>query len=152
MEARTNPLPPIFAMVALFSQIIPDRVQRTARRVPALGRTISSLLDRAAPEGMVDVRVSRGALRGAWLRLDLRREREYWLGAYERRLVVAMSDFCRSGMVGVRPAGRILVIPHSYAHGLSVGQAGCTLSSRSTRTSSACVIIWRGTIPTTTSS
>jgi FkbM family methyltransferase len=99
MEAKTKPLPSILALVALFSQIIPDRVQRTARRVPVLSRTISSLLDRAAPEGMVDVRVSRGALRGAWLRLDLRQEREYWLGAYERRLVAAMSDFCRSGMV-----------------------------------------------------
>jgi FkbM family methyltransferase len=45
------------------------------------------------------VAIESGVLHGMRLRLNLRVERDYWLGTYEHQLMVAIDDFCRAGMV-----------------------------------------------------
>lgn len=91
-------MPPLFALAAVVSRIIPERLRRVSHHVPGLNPLLIALLDHAAPAAPVDLRVAGGPLANAWLRLDLKSEREYWFGFYERRLLKAIGDFCQPGM------------------------------------------------------
>jgi FkbM family methyltransferase len=56
-------------------------------------------LNRAAPEGMTDVTVAAGYLAGMRLSLDMKTEKDFWLGTYEPDLQSAIVDLVKPGMV-----------------------------------------------------
>lgn len=68
-------------------------------RQPRLARLLRRSLNRAAPAGLVEVRVAAGLLAGATLLLDLQGEKDYWLGTYEADLQSALKDLVWPGMV-----------------------------------------------------
>ncbi len=68
-------------------------------RAPWLAGLIRGGLNRAAPEGLSDITVAAGYLAGMRLCLDLKTEKEFWLGTYEPALQSAIVDLVKPGMV-----------------------------------------------------
>ncbi len=68
------------------------------RRAP-LGAPLRRGLDRMVRGRPVAVRVRAGVARGARLRLDLSREKAYWLGIYEPELQSFLANYVRPGQV-----------------------------------------------------
>ncbi len=91
-------LPVLYRLTGAVSPLVPARVVRASRRLPLLQTAITRLLDRSAPAGSVEVVSVAGPARGMRLILDLKAEREYWLGTYERQLIRTAKDVCRPGM------------------------------------------------------
>jgi FkbM family methyltransferase len=68
-------------------------------RLGPVSRFIRRGLNRAVPEGLSTITVAAGELAGARLSLDLRTEKDYWLGTYEVELQSAVADLVKPGMV-----------------------------------------------------
>jgi len=56
------------------------------------------MLTRAAPDKMVPVEIAAGPLAGMRMELDLRTEKDLWLGTYEPALLEAIEHFVRPGL------------------------------------------------------
>lgn len=76
---------------------LPASVRQLTYRLGPLTRAIRRLLNRAAPSAPTEVRVAAGELAGARLVLDLRSEKDLWLGTYEPDLQACLRAFVRSG-------------------------------------------------------
>jgi hypothetical protein len=71
---------PILEMAEIAARILPDKFKQALYRNPALARAIRTGLNKAAPVGMTEVKISAGPLSGKIFNLDLRIEKDYWLG------------------------------------------------------------------------
>jgi FkbM family methyltransferase len=89
----------ILEMAEIAARILPDRFKQALYRYPVLARTIRTGLNKAAPVGMTKVKIAAGPLDGKIFTLDLRTEKDYWLGTYEPELLSKVSEFVRPGMV-----------------------------------------------------
>lgn len=81
------------------ARILPAPVKRTFYKIPFLARLIRRSLNEAAPEGITEVKIAGGILRGLSMSLDLHTEKDYWLGTYELDLQAAAQQFIQPGMV-----------------------------------------------------
>jgi len=90
---------PLLSLAAWVARWLPMSVKKMIYQTPPLARLLRSALNRSAPSGLNQVMVAAGSLQGAVLNLDLRAEKDYWLGTYEPELQTAISDFVRPGMV-----------------------------------------------------
>src|SRR5262245_61309457 len=118
----TTRLAPALRLLAQSIRNVPRPVRQVFSRAPFLGRALQRFLARSAPEGSVEVAVESGLLRGTQLRLNLRTERDFWLGTYERQLITAIADFCQSGMIAYDLGANIGYTTLAFAH--AVGAAG----------------------------
>ena len=84
---------------ALAARWLPEKVKQAIYRIKPLAGAIRAGLNSAAPDGLVDVRVAAGSLAGLHLCLDLKTEKDYWLGTYEPELQAAITDLVKPGMV-----------------------------------------------------
>lgn len=89
----------VLSLAGLAARLLPVRIKESFYRFPRLAHFIRRSLNRAAPEGLVQVRVAGGHLAGMSLQLDLQSEKDYWLGTYETDLLAALSDYIKPGMV-----------------------------------------------------
>jgi len=64
---------------------------------PSAARFLRSVANRFVPDGLTEVRVAGGALAGARLLLNLRREKNLWLGTYEPWVQEAITANLRPG-------------------------------------------------------
>ncbi len=81
------------------ARILPVPVKRAFYRIPFLARLIRRSLNEAAPQGITEVKIAGGILRGLTMALDLHTEKDYWLGTYEPELQAAAQQFIKQGMV-----------------------------------------------------
>lgn len=81
------------------ARILPAPVKRWLYRIPALARALRGTLNAVAPEGLTEVAIAAGAARGMRMALDLKAEKDYWLGTYEPDLQAAARALIRPGMV-----------------------------------------------------
>lgn len=81
------------------ARLLPMGVKRLIYRVPWLASWIRGSLNRAVPSGMTQVEVAGGGLAGMRLYLDLKTEKDYWLGTYEPELQMAILELVGPGMV-----------------------------------------------------
>lgn len=95
----TTHLAPGLRLLAHIIRIVPRPIRLIFSRAPFLGSALQRLLAHSTPEVPVEVTVESGVLHGMQLRLNLRAERDYWLGTYEHQLVAAIADLCRAGMI-----------------------------------------------------
>jgi FkbM family methyltransferase len=119
----TNPL---LSLAAWTARWLPMPVKRTLYRIPPVAAALRGTLNRAAPEGLVEVTVAAGGLQGASLRIDLQSEKAYWLGTYEPELQAAVAEFVRPGMVAYDVGANIGYISLLLAR--QVGAAGRVFS------------------------
>ena len=80
------------------ARLLPRSFKQTLYRLGPFTRWLRSLLNRAAPEGFTDTRIAAGPAAGLLFRLDLQKEKDYWLGSYEPDLQDAVQRFIRPGM------------------------------------------------------
>ena len=81
------------------ARILPESWIQAIYHNPSLARLIRGRLNRAAPQGLVQVQVAAGGLEGASFELDLQTEKDYWLGIYEPNLQRVIKDFVKPGWV-----------------------------------------------------
>jgi FkbM family methyltransferase len=67
-------------------------------RLGPVTRLLRSLLNRSVPPGLTEVTVAGGQLAGTRVLLDLREEKDLWLGSYEPFVLEAIARFTRPGM------------------------------------------------------
>jgi FkbM family methyltransferase len=77
---------------------LPNPLRKQLYKLGPLTSWIRRSLNRAAPKGIVEVRVAAGPLQGLPLLLDLQSEKDYWLGTYEPELQAAIQAFGSEGM------------------------------------------------------
>jgi FkbM family methyltransferase len=118
----TTQLAPVLRLLAQIIRIVPRPIRQIFSRAPLLGSALQRLLAYSAPEVPVEVTIESGLLRGMRLRLNLRAERDYWLGTYERQLIAAIADLCRAGMIAYDVGANIGYITLACAH--AVGATG----------------------------
>lgn len=89
----------LLRLAAAAARLLPLPLRRALYRLGPLTRALRALLTRAAPEGPQEVTVAAGALAGARLLLDLKDEKDLWLGTYEPELQASLEMLVRPGMV-----------------------------------------------------
>lgn len=92
----TNPL---FSLASFIARLLPTRLKQVLYHLGPVSGFIRKQLNRAVPEGFSTVTVAAGELLGSRLSLDLKTEKDYWLGTYEVELQAAVADFAKPGMV-----------------------------------------------------
>ena len=76
----------LLAFAGALSRLLPNPLKSLLYHLGPISKAVRALLNRAAPQGIVEVEISSGHLRGLKMLLDLRREKDYWLGTYELKL------------------------------------------------------------------
>jgi len=83
----------VFLSIAAFTaKILPNLFKQAIYKVKPLARLIRAGLNRAAPTGLVEVKVAAGDLAGFTILLDMQVDKDYWLGTYEPELQSALRE------------------------------------------------------------
>lgn len=110
------------SLAAWIARLTPPSFKRALYATPWLAGRIRRGLNRAAGEGLSEVVVAAGGLRGARLLLDLRKEKSYWLGTYEPELQAAVAEWVQPGQVAYDVGANIGAI--SLLLAAAVGEGG----------------------------
>ena len=86
-------------LAAAAARLLPTALKKAIYRSGPLARLIRRALNRSAPNGLSQMTVAAGGLRGAKLLIELQMKKNYWLGTYEPELQQAVHDWLRPGMV-----------------------------------------------------
>ncbi len=89
----------ILRIAAGLARLLPDSLKRALYRAGPIAGLIRRGLNRAAPPGLTRVEVAAGGLKGIQLELDLKLEKDYWLGTYETELQTAVRDLVQPGWI-----------------------------------------------------
>ncbi|NSW53044.1 MAG: FkbM family methyltransferase [Anaerolineae bacterium] len=89
----------VLKSAAWFARQLPASWKKALYRVKPLAGLLRRTLNTAAPEGLTRVKVAAGGLKGTKLYLNLRTEKDYWLGTYEPELQKAVQMYFKPGMV-----------------------------------------------------
>jgi FkbM family methyltransferase len=89
----------ITGSAAWAARILPASVKQALYKTPFLAKTIRRSLNAAAPEGITEITIAAGVIKGLRMALDLHKEKDYWLGTYEPDLQAAASQIIKQGMV-----------------------------------------------------
>ncbi|MCX6035922.1 MAG: FkbM family methyltransferase [Chloroflexi bacterium] len=89
-----------FLSIAAFAaKILPNSFKQAIYKVKPLASLIRGGLNRAAPTGLVEVKVAAGDLSGFTILLDMQVDKDYWLGTYEPELQSALRELIPTGAV-----------------------------------------------------
>jgi len=89
----------LLTLAAWAARILPVPVQQAIYKSRPLARWIRRGLNRAAPRGIVAVKVAGGDLAGQTVLLDMQIDKDYWLGTYERELQAAIRELVHPGAI-----------------------------------------------------
>ena len=89
----------ILSSAAWFARQLPTEWKKAIYRIKPLARVLRRALNNAAPEGLSRVKIAAGDLKGTRLYLNLRTEKDYWLGTYEPELQKAIRTYVKPGMI-----------------------------------------------------
>jgi len=101
---------------------LPQGARDFLYRLGPLSGAIRSMLTRAAPDEIVPVEIAAGPLSGMRLELDLRTEKDLWLGTYEPALLEAIEHFVRPNLTVYDVGANIGYV--SLAMARAVGPSG----------------------------
>lgn len=113
---------PLMRVTARIARALPQGARDSLYRLGPLSNLIRSMLTRAAPDKIAPVQVAAGPLAGMQLQLDLRREKDLWLGTYEPAVLQAIQDWVKPGMSVYDVGANIGYV--SLALAKAVGKAG----------------------------
>jgi len=89
----------VIDFTAWMARLLPMPLIRAVYRFPSLAQAIRRGLNQAVPDGQTKVYIAGGGLRGLAMYLDLKSEKDYWLGTYEPELQRAVKHLVKPGMV-----------------------------------------------------
>ena len=86
-------------LAAWAARSLPQPLITQLYRIPCLAKLIRHALNQAAPDGLTETIIAAGNLSGMRMMLNLKTEKDYWLGTYEPHLQTAAGELVRNGMV-----------------------------------------------------
>jgi FkbM family methyltransferase len=89
----------LLSFAAFAARILPNSFKQAIYKVKPLARIIRGGLNRAAPTGLVEVKIAAGDLAGYTILLDMQMDKDYWLGTYEPELQSAIRQLIPPGAV-----------------------------------------------------
>jgi len=89
----------VLSLAAFAAKILPNSFKQAIYKFKPLASIIRRGLNRAAPTGVVQVKVAAGDLAGYTILLDMQIDKDYWLGTYEPELQAALRTLIPSGAV-----------------------------------------------------
>ncbi len=89
----------ILSFAGFLAQVLPQSSKRAIYRNKQLANLIRTRLNRAAPEGFSEVTIAAGDNKGSHMLLELKVEKDYWLGTYEPELQAAITDLVKPGRI-----------------------------------------------------
>jgi hypothetical protein len=89
----------ILSFAGYLAQILPRTSKRALYRYEPVAKLIREGLNQAAPEGISEVRIAAGGNKGKLMLLDLKSEKDYWLGTFEPELQDAILDLVNPGQI-----------------------------------------------------
>ena len=113
-------------LTEIMARCLPDGLKRAIYRFRPLARLLRKGLNSSVPQGVARVTVAAGGLKGAQMDLDMRIEKDYWLGTYELELQRAIKHFVKPGMTAFDVGANIGYI--SLLLSRAVGTDGKVLS------------------------
>jgi FkbM family methyltransferase len=90
---------PLMRLATFVARILPQPIKQWVYKIHPLADWLRGKLNKAAPQGLTEIQVAAGELKGLKLLLDLQTKKNYWLGTYEPELQNAAHEFVRPGMV-----------------------------------------------------
>ena len=105
---------------ARIARALPQGARNFLYRLGPASDAIRAMLTRAAPDEAVLVEVAAGPLAGMQMHLDLRSEKDLWLGTYEPALIEAVRHFSRPDLTAFDVGANIGYV--SLALAKEVGQ------------------------------
>ena len=87
------------SLAAFAAKILPNSLKQVLYKVKPLAAFIRRGLNRAAPTGLVQVKVAAGDLAGFTILLDMQIDKDYWLGTYEPELQAALRVLIPPGAI-----------------------------------------------------
>ena len=76
----------LLSLAAWTAKTLPNSFKQAIYKNKPLASAIRRSLNRAAPTGVVPVKVAAGDLAGFTILLDMQIDKDYWLGTYETRI------------------------------------------------------------------
>jgi len=116
------PTSPMAAAASWLAARLPTWALLGLYRLGPVTRLLRGLLNRAVLPGLSEVTVAGGRLAGARMLLDLREEKDLWLGSYEPLVLEAIGRFARPGMTAYDVGAHIGYITLALAR--AVGEQG----------------------------
>jgi FkbM family methyltransferase len=89
----------LLSFAAFAARVLPNSFKQAIYKIKPLARFIRGELNRAAPTGLVEVKVAAGDLAGFTILLDMQVDKDYWLGTYEPELQSALRQLIPPGRV-----------------------------------------------------
>ena len=84
---------------ARIARALPQGARDSLYRLGPISNAIRSMLTRAVPDEIILVEVAAGPLAGLKMELDLKLEKDLWLGTYEPALLEAIQHWVEPGMI-----------------------------------------------------
>ena len=84
--------------VSWIARILPVSLKRSIYKMGPISNMVRGGLNRLAPEGKTTVVIASGYLEGIRISLDLKSEKDLWLGTYEPELQQAIIEYVNPGM------------------------------------------------------
>lgn len=89
----------LLSLAAKTARLLPMSVKKRLYNLGPISQLLRSALNKAAPSGLTEVTVAAGALAGVRLFVNLKTEKDYWLGTYEAELQRSVGDLAEKGTV-----------------------------------------------------
>lgn len=89
----------ILSFAVYLAQVLPPSSKRALYMYQPLANLIRKGLNRVVPEGLREVTIAAGGNEGMHMLLDLKSEKDYWLGTYEPELQDVVSDLVHPGQI-----------------------------------------------------
>lgn len=89
----------ILSFAAFVARILPVSFRSSLYKNPRISKAIRQGLNQAAPEGLNEITIAAGNLAGMRMFLDLKAEKDYWLGTYEPQLQAAIQKLVLPGQI-----------------------------------------------------
>jgi FkbM family methyltransferase len=89
----------ILSFAAFVARILPVSFRSSLYKNPSISKAIRQGLNQAAPEGLNETTIAAGNLAGTRMLLDLKAEKDYWLGTYEPQLQAAIQELVLPGQI-----------------------------------------------------
>lgn len=88
----------IISLTSFLAGKLPLNVKQALYRFPPLARIIRGSINSAVEDGLSEIVVAAGDLKGYKVLLNLKKEKSRWLGTYEPELQAALKVFIKPGM------------------------------------------------------
>ncbi|MFO7584307.1 MAG: FkbM family methyltransferase [Anaerolineales bacterium] len=104
---------PVFSTLA---RLLPLPLKQGLYRFPPLARLIRGSINASVADGLSEVEIAAGDLRGYKILLNLKAEKSRWLGTYEPELAEAVREFVKPGMTVYDVGANIGYVSMLLAH------------------------------------